>query len=147
MRLPRPPAIPLIRIACIGLTTTLFVIVALIAWALFAGSSVRGPRHPPIAFDSAIWKAWDDTHQDDRRWLRQQMLDDLLRNDRLVGMSEPNVRDLLGEGQRLDWESTNTWTWTYFLGSDMMPDGYYLVFLEVEFDAQNVVRSTRVFRD
>lgn len=62
-----------------------------------------------IPFDSEKWKNWVETEwEPDLRW---QMRRNLIRKYKLVGMSESEIIDLLGQ----PYQSTNT-IFSYYLG-------------------------------
>jgi hypothetical protein len=58
------------------------------------------PDLKPKPFNSAEWKSWSEgeksSHDRDRRYLRADMLDDLLKSHNFTGWSVPQLTELLG---------------------------------------------------
>jgi hypothetical protein len=83
--------------------TTLLIVGLIVGTLVLAsvGVGYLGGYFDRIPFDAAEWKA-----QEDGKWIRRRMVDDLLRRHRLVGMRRAEVQALLGPPREYSNESS-----------------------------------------
>jgi len=101
------------------------------------------PRTRTCAFDSSAWKSTPATL--DANSLRLRMVDDLLRSQRLVGMSREQIEDLLGPGG--DAAYSHHYDLKYYLGPERRFAGIDSEWLVFKLDSAGIVSEAKIVND
>lgn len=118
---------------------TFFVIVAASA-TYFVFHSLSANYVQPMPFDSALWKSARNNTASNSTRLR--MVDNLLENQTLEGMSKQDIIKLLGEPD--ETKSPQDFDMVYLLGQERRPNGVHSESLVFRLDDKEVVTEAKV---
>jgi hypothetical protein len=92
------------------------------------------------AFDSRQWQI----HLTDRDTIKQKMVNDLLSNHQLIGMTQTNIDELLGKPPQTSY--FKDYDYVYWLGPELSAFGIDSEWLGVKFDNGIVIKAD-ILRD
>jgi len=130
------------RFRALALTIVFGAILAAVCyaywWFPYAGNA-------SMRFDSAAWKASLSRDDDDANPIRLQMVDSLLAQHHLQGMSREQVVALLGKPPEAQYFKDSDFV--YWLGPERAAFRIDSEWLTIRFDKTNHVREANIVRD